>query len=369
MSEEDFLSEAEDLDFPTSGSEVSAPPLLLPPEAHGAPAGPLEQCCRAALAGAAQAEEAPSLPPPSKVTVRSLPGTVIASFEPLGPMGLKALKEAIEEKTGVRPVFQRLVRPGQLAPIAEGEDLPSGEPLEVTLIVDETPLYTWDLANNPSKGVLQLEDNRLSCRGLRTDFVNVLAQEPLRTGVHYVRFLMHRIGDEQWCGLLSDDRVAGPRTSGRSLRGFSYYCGRMSRRSSTNLRDGHGALHAQGRAVVAFKSLQSSGDAIGMLADRERGVLVFDHNGEVQGALPLPPSGVPLWISTHLDTPTDSVELQKLSAADAPEAVLEAAQGPTLDLTKGERVGYFEEELSSNEDFSEDFDEVFDDSDTGSEGS
>ena len=57
-----------------------------------------------------------------------------------------------------------------------------------------------------------------------------------------------KVGDEQWCGVTTNPEMAGSRYSGRRLEAWTYYCGR--RKSNANsIRDGKGALHAQGRAI------------------------------------------------------------------------------------------------------------------------
>merc|ERR1711904_382785 len=125
-------------------------------------------------------------------------------------------------------------------------------------------MYTWNVQDNPSANQLLVEGaSTLTCPSIRTDYINVLTKEPVRNGVHYFEFVMHWIGDEQSCGLVSDPRHAGPRASLRTLKGWTYYCGRVGC-SWNSLRDGKGALHALGNAVVEFKKLNSEGDVIGM---------------------------------------------------------------------------------------------------------
>merc|ERR1740129_1365206 len=178
--------------------------------------------------------------------------------------------------------------------------------------MDESPMFTWEVAGNPNCKAFMLEGtSTLTCPSLNSDYCNVLTKEPIRTGVHYFEFVMHHIGDEQWCGLVQDTNMAGRRTSGRELEGWFYYAGRMGARSGT-LRDGKGALHAEGRAVTEFKKLKSEGDVIGMLVE--------------------------LYVLTHLDTRRDKVELRKPNLMDAPPANLEALTGELLKIKDGEKL-------------------------------
>ena len=163
------------------------------------------------------------------------------------------------------------------------------------------------------------------CPELRRDFVNVLTKEPIRRGAHYFQFVMHKIGDEQWCGVTADSSTAGARFSGRSLDAWTYYCGRQGHHGS--IYDGKAALHARRRAVMEFdKPRGEGGDTIGMVVDVDSGALAFDLNGKFQGACAVPHA--PLYVLTHLDDSDDHVELLKLSTHDAPQASLEALKGP-----------------------------------------
>merc|ERR1712031_26314 len=98
--------------------------------------------------------------------------------------------------------------------------------------------------DNPQLANLQLEGTSiLTCPDLSSDYCTVLTKEPIRSGVHYFEFVMHSIGDEQWCGVTSNPRFFGPRANPRMAKDcWTYYCGR--RHSGGGLRDGKGALHA-----------------------------------------------------------------------------------------------------------------------------
>lgn len=157
----------------------------------------------------------------------------------------------------------------------------------------------------------------------------------MRNGIHYIEFVMHHIGDEQWCGVVANKSQAGSKFGGRSLKAWTYYCGRINSSGGT-ITDGKGALQAQGIAVKEFDKLRQSGDIIGMLVDLESGALAFDLNGKLQGACAIPRQ--PMYILTHVDTPRDHVELRKPSLADAPPANLEALTGALLDISRGQKL-------------------------------
>jgi hypothetical protein len=233
--------------------------------------------------------------------------------------------------------LQKLVKFADAVVCNDDQKLEADLPCEVVLVQDETPLWTWDVENNPSKSQIEADGNVLRCPNMRNDFVNVVTREPIRKGAHYFEFLMHCIGDEQSCGLVNDPSQAGSSHGIRSLTAWTYYVGRMGSRSGS-VRDGKGALHAQGKAVKEFMKLKPTGDIIGMLADLDRGAVAFSLNGELQGACPIPSE--PLWVLTQVDTPNDVVELRKPCLEEAPPANLEALQGALLDISQGETLGY-----------------------------
>jgi len=271
------------------------------------------------------------------VTVRNLPGKVLAIVAPVPP-DVAALKAAIHEVTGCPTALQQLVDAAAMRPLDDTETL-EAVAIDITMVIDETPMFTWDHAGNPRHDVLEVGGSTVKCPELNTDYINVITKEPMRSGVHYFQFLMHMIGDEQWCGVMDDPMQAGSRFSGRRLMAWTYYCGRM-RSSSKNICDGAGALHALGRAVKEFKKLRPTNDVIGMLVDLEKGAIAFELNGELQGACAIPVQK-PLWVCTHVDTPTDHVELVKLSLQDAPQESIEALSGAMLDLSSGLQLNAF----------------------------
>jgi len=256
----------------------------------------------------------------------NLSGGVVASICPVPP-SIAELKVAIEAQTGMPFALQKLVRDTRI--FHDADELDGNTPLDLLLLCDETPLFHWNLNENPARNQIVVDGCDATCPELRTDFVNVLTKEPIRSGVHYFQFVMHKIGDEQWCGVTTNTSMAGRQTSGRFLDAWTYYCGRQRMWGGGSIHDGKGALHVQRRAVIEFeKPCGEGGDVIGMVVDVDNGALAFDLNGRCQGACAVPQQ--PLYVLTHLDTPSDHVELRKPSLGDAPPASLEALKGPLL---------------------------------------
>jgi len=267
------------------------------------------------------------------VAVRNACGDVVAEITPI-PTLVRDLKEALRVESGVAPALQVLMDAGR---ICEDDDhLPCDEDLELLFLFDDTATYTWDHEGNPDRHFFEVEGSVVRCPSLRRDYCNVLTKEPLSSGLHYIEFHMHHIGDEQWCGLVPRAEVAGTAYGGRYLAGWTYYCGRMGSESGS-LRDGKGALQVAGRIVTEFKKLQPKGDVIGMLADLDSRAVAFDLNGDFQGAVKLPDDG-PMWVITHLDTPQDCVELRKRDLQEAPPAHLEAMKNALLDVAGAPRI-------------------------------
>jgi hypothetical protein len=273
------------------------------------------------------------------VTVQSISGKVLATVSPVPP-SIGELKLAIAERTSIPPALQKLIELEGTHIYEDKETLEDDKSMQLIMVTDESAMFTWQVAENPDCNSFQLEGtSTLTCPSLQSDYCNVLTKEPIRSGVHYFEFVMHHIGDEQWCGLVQDTNMAGRRTSGRFLKGWFYYAGRMGSRSGS-LRDGKGALHAEGRAVTEFKKLKSEGDTIGMLVDLNVGAVAFDLNGLLQGACAVP-TDKPLYVLTHLDTTRDKVELRKPSLMDAPPANPEALTGELLKIKDGEKLSYY----------------------------
>jgi len=194
--------------------------------------------------------------------------------------------------------------------------------VEVGEVATQHSWYVWDVRGNPLHILLEDDDGVLKFgSGHLVDYCNVLTRDPVRSGAHFVEFVMHRIGDEQWCGVTDDPRQAGSAVSGRNLHAWSYYCGRRNNQRAGS--EDHAALHADKVRVQDFHPVKN-GDAIRMLLDVDQGALVFLLNGEIQGACPVP-SSTSLYFMTHLDEGGDSVELRELPMSETPEAVFRAA--------------------------------------------
>lgn len=159
----------------------------------------------------------------------------------------------------------------------------SSQVVELLLIVDDTPLYTWDIEGNPDK-------EHLSARGAvvtmvhtdncwTMDYVNVLSQFPVRQGVHFVEFHMRRLQDEQWCGVTMFKDRAG--SQGGDVPGCFYYSGRRAASS------GHLDAFYERKHRRPLPHVQS-GDVIGLLLDADRHAALFSLNGQFHGGCRLP---------------------------------------------------------------------------------
>eukprot|EP00438_Fugacium_kawagutii_P025809 Skav200487 [mRNA] locus=scaffold450:178323:179174:+ [translate_table: standard] len=260
--------------------------------------------------------------------VNNLAGAVMAEL-PI-PGTLHELKEQVEEASGIPAALQKFVKDGKV--LSDLQLLEDG--CEITCVKDETPMWTWDVHTNPEAKQLQVEANVVRCPKLETDFVNVLTQEPVRSGVHFFEFVLHKVGDEQWCGVTMMPEMAGGFVSGRRLHAWTYYCGRQ-RRTDGTIRDGKGALHANGKAVLEFEKACTAGNVINMLVDGDKRIVAFALDGRVQGACRIP-GDKPLYVLTQMDTPQDHVELRKPMLEDAPKEVLASLNGALIDIEKGE---------------------------------
>merc|ERR1712129_45264 len=103
---------------------------------------------------------------------------------------------------------------------------------------------------------------------------------------------------------------------------------------STSLVDGAAALHTPERALRAFKKPKRTGSVIGMAVDVDLGVVAFDLDRELQGAVAVPKW--PFYAITHLDTPEDHVELKRPPLGAAPPQTLAALTGQLIDPTDGQ---------------------------------
>lgn len=284
-------------------------------------------------------------------------GDVLVSFSSM-PFAVSDVELEIEDRLGIPAALQKLLLGNDLLESTSTLE-PSESELLVTLIVDDSPLSTWDLDGNPDKEQLSCSGGDMILKGSGQDYVLVLTQAPLTSGTHFFEFIMHKVQDEQWCGVVTDKSRAG-HSCGESIygrnpdfkAGWFYYCGRryhaggrqdFDARDDSELSDdpdmeeedqealsgdGHAALHWGGerRAAQKFKSVGDD-DVIGLLVNVDEGILVFTCNGQVQGACEVPKKG-PLYVSTCPDRTGDHVELRKVALADVPQATLDAQRGP-----------------------------------------
>mmetsp|Transcript_24887 Transcript_24887/g.45685 ORF Transcript_24887/g.45685 Transcript_24887/m.45685 type:complete len:359 (-) Transcript_24887:238-1314(-) len=293
-------------------------------------------------------------PPVESVTVTALSGDVVAVVTPF-PNSVAELRTAIAAQSGVPALQQQLIHNEG---VLEEEDALSEGMTNLTLIVDERPLATWDIDNNPDCKQISGHEGHVEFTDAATDYVLVLTKAPVHAGRHYFEFVMHRIGDEQWCGVVTDASRAGHSCGeaiysyrkGSRKPGWFYYCGRRAvfhREEAVTLQDGAGSpavsdagkkgndgcasLHAgeERNAVKLFASV-GDGDVIGMLVDIDLGSLIFLCNGEVQGGCKIPQQ--PMYLSTCLDRMEDHVELRKLPLSQAPPQAIEALNGTLYPL-------------------------------------
>jgi len=233
------------------------------------------------------------------------------------------LKDAISIQLGIQVEFVKVIHGGSL--LTDDDELLDlvadavkiGESPIVTVVIDDSAAFLWDAIRNPDADQLIVEGSHVRCPNMRNDYINVVTQAPLPAGVHFVEFVMHHKGDEQWCGVVQDKALGwGMSVSGHSQKfqqqGCFYYCGSGSR---------SGRLTGPSECVH-FASV-GSGDTIGMVIDCEHRVIAFSCNGEVQGTCKLPPQG-PLYLLTHVDTRKDHVELCRQDAEDAPLGLMQA---------------------------------------------
>jgi hypothetical protein len=266
------------------------------------------------------------------VIVRSLAGSLIARVDP-APNTVELLKKEIEVRCGIPAAVQKLMRGTQ---VLSGGPLLSelqGPSQDLTLVVDEYPLFSWDLEGNPHRSLLGGGGHEVYFADEAVDYVNVVTQAPITRGAHFFEFIMHEIGDEQWCGIAPDDMRAGYR--GRDV-GCFYYSGRRS--------NSHGALHAPRERYCQLSNGHwpqyakvDSGDSVGMLLDVDTGAVVFLLNGELQGACQVPPLQ-PWLLTTSLDTEGDRLELRKKPLAEAPDealATLRQGELPVVQWLRG----------------------------------
>jgi len=169
-------------------------------------------------------------------------------------------------------------------------------------------LATWrEDAETPGREYYTVEHGtRLSYHERSPDFCNVLSAHPITSGRHEFEFLVHSLGDEMWCGVTCNPKLAGPRTSLRNVaKCWTYYCGNRHRERGEIQLSGDGATTA---AHIV------DGDVIGLVVDFPNRLVEFFKNGESQGGGCFPENVEELYLVTELDTPKDVVELRATGA-------------------------------------------------------
>mmetsp|Transcript_31563 Transcript_31563/g.57880 ORF Transcript_31563/g.57880 Transcript_31563/m.57880 type:complete len:292 (+) Transcript_31563:75-950(+) len=239
----------------------------------------------------------------TSVTLTTLAGNVVLEMCP-APAKISDVKAAVEASIDVPPAFQRIMTGDRL--LDDTDDVDEGC-TDLTFIVDETPLFFWNIASNPDTGLLSGSGGDVWYSDEQYDYVNVITQEPIRRGFHYFEFVMHKIGDEQWCGVTLSKERAGH--LGGSVPGWFYYSGRRYADK------GAFAVMQERNQVKVFEHVRD-GDVIGLILDADEGRIVFTLNGRLQGAGAIPKE--PMYLTTSLDREHDRVELRKPPVEDSP---------------------------------------------------
>ena len=180
--------------------------------------------------------------------VRNLAGDLLLEME---SESMVHLKQKVSEVCGVPEALLKVVKDNEaLGNLPDLEEIAvTDEVVELMLLVDDSPCYSWDIAGNPDSEFLKSGASEVvefvnpdTC--LHPDYVNVLSQSPIEKGVHFVEFIMHSLQDEQWCGVTFCASRAGRR--GEHAPGVYYYCGRRS--------SGQGHLDVLHESVLAIES-------------------------------------------------------------------------------------------------------------------
>lgn len=275
--------------------------------------------------------------------VNNVAGDLLVELGPPTPLGPSAIKEALAEQLSIPAACQHLLVGGQI--LEEGDDVQEGAIL--TLIVDETPLYSWSVTDNSDASMLKVEGSSVIFREDQPrapDYILVLTKQPVSDGVHLFEFVMHKIGDEQWCGVVSDPSRCGHQVGesiysaaeGQHKPGWFYYCGRRMVGVLEHVQD-DGPLHGDGisalhvgrerRAAKRFAHVVD-GDVISLIVDVGQARIAFALNGDVQGGCSVKRG--PLYLSTCLDRKGDHVELRKLDLSQASQELLGCLAGELL---------------------------------------
>lgn len=252
----------------------------------------------------------------ARITVRSVAGEIILQQHEV-PETCLQLKSMIAEATGVAPGLQKLIVEDS---VFADDDATADLPSNVTLVVDESPMFAWNIRGNPNSNLLDGQGSEVRFINEASDYVNVVTCEPVMQGKHYFQFVMHTVGDEQWCGVTRDGQSRAGAHGASD--GYFYYSGR---RGSSK-----GALHAprERQTLMDFAHVKS-GDIIGMFLDMATGLLGFDLNGNFQGATQVPTSSG-LYLTTSVDRTDDHVVLRKLPLTVVGRDLLEAIETATV---------------------------------------
>ena len=160
--------------------------------------------------------------------------------------------------------------------------------------------------DNPGSTYFELTGSVVEYKRGAPDYCNVLSAKAISKGRHSFEFVMHRIGDEQWCGVTCRKDIAGVHTSMRDgSKCWTYYCGRRSH--------DNGALHLDGENIEAEHI--KDGDIIGLVIDFSTRSLEFSKNGKKQGECCFPQEVKELYLVTHLDEDGDKVEVRPSEVA------------------------------------------------------
>lgn len=135
--------------------------------------------------------------------VRNLAGDLLLEME---SESMVHLKQKVSEVCGVPEALLKVVKDNEaLGNLPDLEEIAvTDEVVELMLLVDDSPCYSWDIAGNPDSEFLKSDASEIvefvnpnTC--LHPDYVNVLSQSPIEKGVHFVEFILHSLQDEQWC--------------------------------------------------------------------------------------------------------------------------------------------------------------------------
>jgi len=105
------------------------------------------------------------------VTVKNLGGDTIVEVAPIPPTAAD-LKQHIWDKVGTPVALQQLLLDGET--VAGDEALDQSAPFEMLLLLDDTPLYTWNIDENPDRERITAEGSRGEYTKPQWDYINVI---------------------------------------------------------------------------------------------------------------------------------------------------------------------------------------------------